>query len=76
MYDDIKKAFGPCIQRTATLNSKQGIIITDKKQQIDCWVEHYLELYSRQNKVTSVALDAVEQLPVLAELDDPQLWKI
>ena len=44
--------------------------ITDKKEQMERWVEHYLELYSTQNVVTDAALDAISQLPVLEELDE------
>ena len=36
------------------------------------WVEHYLDLYSRENIVSQEALDAIEDLPVLEDLDaDP-----
>ena len=33
------------------------------------WVEHYLDIYSRENSVTKEALDSMEDLPVLEELD-------
>ena len=33
------------------------------------WVEHYLDLYSRENCVTQEALGGIEDLPVLEELD-------
>ena len=33
------------------------------------WVEHYSELYSRENVVTPSALDNFERLPVMEELD-------
>ena len=33
-------------------------------------MEYYLELYSRENIVTSAALVTVESLPVLEELDE------
>ena len=45
MYEGIKKACGPVIKRSAPLKTLTGEIITDKKQQMDRWVEHYLELY-------------------------------
>ena len=34
------------------------------------WVEHYSELYARENIVTEDALNAIECLPVLEELDE------
>jgi len=33
------------------------------------YVEHYFDLYSRQNVVTTVALDVIECLPVMEEVD-------
>lgn len=44
-------------------------MITDKAKQMGQWVEHYLYLYSRENSVTQEALDHIEDLPVLEELD-------
>ena len=35
-----------------------------------CWVEHYSELYARENIVTENALNAIESLPVLEMLDE------
>ena len=60
MYDGIK---------TAPLKSSTGEVITDKGQQMEKWVEHYSDLYSRQNVVTSAALDAIGCLPTMEELD-------
>lgn len=33
------------------------------------WVEHYSYLYSRQNVVMTAALDAIECLPLMEEVD-------
>ena len=44
---------------------------------MDCWVQHYSELYSRENVVTEEALNNIEYLPVLEELDsEPTLAEI
>lgn len=69
MYEGIKKALGPAQTKTAPLKSFTGEIITDKGQQMERWVEHYSVLYSRQNIVSPSALDAIECLPVMDELD-------
>ena len=69
MYDGIKTAMGPVQNKTAPLKSTTGEVITDKGQQMERWVEHYSDLYSRQNVVTTAALDAIECLPVMEELD-------
>ena len=49
MYDGIKKALGPTQCKTAPLKSFSGEIITDKGQPMEIWVEHYSDLYSREN---------------------------
>ena len=69
MYEGIKKAFGPSQSKTAPLKSVTGEVITEKKKQMDRWKEHYSDLYSRENSVTSSALEAIVSLPVMEELD-------
>ena len=69
MYDGIKKALGPTQSKTAPLKSSSGAIITDKGQQMERWVEHYSDLYSRENTVSPAALDIIECLPTMDELD-------
>ena len=69
MYDGIKKATGPTIKKTAPLKTKSGEVITDSNKQMERWVEHYLELYSTENTITDQALDTIETLPVMTELD-------
>nr|XP_058967531.1 craniofacial development protein 2-like [Pocillopora verrucosa] len=70
MYEGIKTSIGPIQNKTAPLKSTSGEAITDKGQQMERWVEHYSDLYSRQNVVTSSALDAIKCLPVMEELDN------
>eukprot|EP00745_Piridium_sociabile_P043277 TRINITY_DN8831_c0_g1_i1.p1 TRINITY_DN8831_c0_g1~~TRINITY_DN8831_c0_g1_i1.p1 ORF type:complete len:1016 (+),score=240.62 TRINITY_DN8831_c0_g1_i1:1061-4108(+) len=77
MYDGIKQALGPTQKKTAPLKSTTGELIQDRAQQMERWVEHYSELYARENMVTEDALDAIECLPVLEELDgEPSLEEI
>ena len=41
------------------------------------WVEHYSELYSRENSVVDSALDAIEPLPIMEDLDaEPTLEEL
>ena len=61
MYDDSKKGMPPP-------PSSSGEILTDKVQQMERWVEHYSDLYSRENTVSPAALDAIECLPTIDEL--------
>ena len=69
MYNGIKKATGPSIKKVP-LKSKSGEAITDQAKQLDKWVEHYSELYSRENVVHQSALDAIGHLPLMPELDE------
>ena len=73
MYDGIKKALGPTQSKTAPIKSSSGEIITDKGQQMERWVEHYTDLYSRENTVSPATLDAIECLPTMDELDSEPL---
>ena len=70
MYEGIKKAIGPTQIKTAPLKTLSGVILTNKEDQLQRWVEHFAELYSRQNTVSASAIDAVEQRPTLHELDE------
>ena len=69
MYEGIKKALGPVQSKTAPLKSTTGELITDKGKQMERWVEHYSDLYSRENTVSPAALEAIECLPIMEELD-------
>ena len=68
MYDGIKKALGPFLNKTSPLRST-GEVITDRGHQLERWVEHYSDIYSRENIVSPSALDAVECLPIVEEPD-------
>ena len=62
---------------TAPLKSSSREVITDKGQQMERWVEHYSQLYSRENVVVTSALDAIKPLPIMEELDaEPTLGEI
>ena len=69
MFDGIKKAIGPTVKKTAPLKSTTGETIVDRNDQMVRWVEHYSELYSRETVVTETALNSIEDLPVMDELD-------
>ena len=67
----------PGLVRPAPLKSATGVLIQDRAQQMERWVQHYSELYSRKNVVTEEALNNIECLPVLEELDnEPTLAEI
>ena len=77
MYNGIRTAMGPAQNKTAPLKSITGEVITDKGKQMERWVEHYSDLYCRQNVVTTAALDAIDCVPAIEELDiEPTIEKL
>ena len=51
--------------------------MTDRRHQLERWVEHYFDIYSKENIVSPSALDAVECLPTMEELDtEPTLGEL
>ncbi|KAL8601071.1 hypothetical protein ACOMHN_040772 [Nucella lapillus] len=55
----------------------RGEVITDKGQQMEKWVEHYSELYSREKVVITSAFDAIKPLSTVVELDaEPTLEEL
>ena len=69
MYDGIKKALGLMQSKMAPLKSATGEVITDQGWQMERWVEHYSDLYSKENTVTLSALGAIKCMPIMEELD-------
>lgn len=55
--------------RLPPLKSSNGEVITDKDLQLERRVEHYSDLYSRENIVSPIVRAAIECLPVMEELD-------
>ena len=52
-------------------------VIKDMSKQMECWVDHYSELYSRMNVVSEEVLIAAESLPTMDELDsEPTLEEL
>ena len=77
IYNGIKKALGPTLNKTAPLRSSTEEVITDRGHQLERWVEHYSDIYSRENIMAPSALDAVECLPTMEELDtEPTLEEL
>ena len=77
MYDGVKKALGPTLNKTAPLRTSIGEVITHKGHRLERWVEHYSNIYSRENIVSPSALDAVEFLTTMEELDtEPTLEEL
>jgi hypothetical protein len=69
MYAGIKQSKLPSNTKSSPFKTKPGKIITDRRKQMEGWIEHYLELYSAHNVVTDAALSVINQMPVLDELN-------
>ncbi|KAL7838408.1 hypothetical protein AOLI_G00268120 [Acnodon oligacanthus] len=55
--------------KTGHLKTSSGKVISDKAKQMERWVEHYSDLYSRENIIVTSALDAINSLSIMEELD-------
>ena len=65
------------MNKATPLRSSTGEVITDKGHQLERWAERYSHIYSRENIVSPSALDAVECLPTMEELDtEPTLVEL
>ena len=69
MFDGIKKAIGPTQEKCAPLKTSTGEIITEKSKLMECWVEHYSELYGSASSISPSTLNKIERLPTFYELD-------
>ena len=49
MYDGIEKSLDPCTVKTAPVRSSSGNVLMDRSEQILKWVEHFQDLYAREN---------------------------
>lgn len=70
-YSAIKRAYGP--QRTATcpVRSADGSkLITDKKEILDSWAEHYQHLLNRGNPSDPTVFENLPEFPTIPELDN------
>ena len=77
VYDGIKQAIGPIQSRIVPLKYATGDAIKDKSKQMERWVEHYSELYTRVNVVSEEALMAMESVSIMDELNsEPTLEDI
>ena len=70
MYEGIKQAMGPMQKKSAPLKSATGEVIQDREQQMERWVEHYIELYARENVVTECLPELEELEPTIDELSE------
>ena len=69
MFDGIKKAIGPTQVKFAPIKSSSGEIITEKSKLMEFWVEHYSDLYGAASFISPSAINQIEKLPTLFELD-------
>ncbi|GFS02720.1 hypothetical protein ElyMa_001130600 [Elysia marginata] len=70
MYEGMKKASGPRVIKVAPLKSVSGEIIKDCSKQMERRVEHYQELFSREN-IGDKAIEYTTPLPTMEDLDAP-----
>ena len=57
------------MKRKAPLKSATGESIINRERQMKQWVEHVSELYFRGTVVTEAALNTIDAIPIIEELD-------
>ena len=69
VYEGIRKAVGPTKKSTSPLLSETGEILHSRNEQLSRWVKHFSLLYSTQNTVTNYALNSMDSLLMMDNLD-------
>ena len=77
VYDGIRKAVGPTKKLTSPLQSATGEVLYSRDELLGRWVQHFSLLYSRHNVVSDAALQHMESLPTMDDLDnEPSFEKL
>lgn len=67
MHEGIDKPLRPTQSKTTSLKFSNGEVITDMGKQMERFLEHHSELYSRENSVATSTLHVIKLQPVLEE---------
>lgn len=70
IYDGIKRACVPSINKVTLLKTKTTQAITDRSKQMERWAKYNQELYAHENVITNTAISSLQVLPFMAELYD------
>ena len=71
-YEALRAVYRPTHQIQAPLPSADGsTLLTDKKDILNRWAEHYGTLFGDTRSVEDASLYSIQQLPVKHELDEP-----
>ena len=68
-YNLMRKALGPTPTKVASLKTMRGEPIEDTKEQLERWVEHYSNLYSKDVPANPDLEEALPTFPEATELD-------
>ena len=71
-YEALRAIYGPSHQMQALLRSAGGsTLLTDKKDILNRWAEHYGTLFGDARSVEDASIDSIGLQPVKYELDEP-----
>ena len=71
-YQGLKAVYGPSLSTSSPLLSSDGkTILTEDKQILERWVEHYSEVLNRNSNVNFDTIHALPQRKVLSNIDVP-----
>ena len=71
-YDALKAIYGPKSSSSSSLLSADGsTLLTDKKQILDRWAEHFNTVLNRPSSINNEAIDRLPQVPINETMDIP-----
>ena len=71
-YRGLKAVYGPSLSTSSPLLSSDGkTMLTEDKQILERWVEHYSEVLNRNSNVNFDTIHALPQRKVLSDIDVP-----
>lgn len=70
-YAGLKDVYGPTSNAMAPVRSADGTLLTERRDIIQRWSEHFSQLLNRSSRIDQQAIQDMPQRPVLASLDDP-----
>ena len=77
MYAGIKTAIDPAIKKITPLESKDGIKLKKKADQMNRWIEHLSDLYGTKRPYSAPAIHKVPSMEIMEELDgEPQFTEM
>ena len=70
-YSGLRMVFGPSPHATVPIKSRDGTLLSEKKDILNRWTEHFDMLLNRSSSIDQTAIDDIAQRPLIEALADP-----